>query len=35
MASAEPEPRLIFTLIGGLLARYVRLVGTSSRQTRR
>jgi 3-deoxy-D-manno-octulosonic-acid transferase len=34
MAGAEPKPRLIHTLIGRLLARYIRLVGTSSHQTR-
>jgi 3-deoxy-D-manno-octulosonic-acid transferase len=34
MANAEPKPRLIYTVAGGLLARYVRLVGASSRQTR-
>jgi 3-deoxy-D-manno-octulosonic-acid transferase len=33
MASDEPKPRLIYTVIGGLVARYIRLVGTSSRQT--
>jgi 3-deoxy-D-manno-octulosonic-acid transferase len=33
MASAEPEPRPIYAVIGGLLARYVRFVGSSSRQT--
>jgi 3-deoxy-D-manno-octulosonic-acid transferase len=33
MASAEPEPRPIYAAIGGLLARYVRFVGTTSRQT--
>jgi 3-deoxy-D-manno-octulosonic-acid transferase len=34
MASVEPKPRLIYTAIGGLVARYIRLVGTSSHQTK-
>jgi 3-deoxy-D-manno-octulosonic-acid transferase len=34
MANTEPKPRLIHTLAGGLVARYIRFVGTSSRQTR-
>ncbi len=33
MASAEPKPRLIHRVVGGLLARYVRLVGSTSLQT--
>jgi 3-deoxy-D-manno-octulosonic-acid transferase len=33
MASPEPKPRLIHTLIGKLLAGYVRFVGSSSYQT--
>ena len=33
MASVEPKSRLIYTAIGGLVARYIRFVGTSSRQT--
>jgi 3-deoxy-D-manno-octulosonic-acid transferase len=33
MASVEPKPRLIVTAIGGLVARYIRLVGSSSHQT--
>jgi 3-deoxy-D-manno-octulosonic-acid transferase len=33
MANAEPKPRLIYAAIGGLVARYIRYVGSSSRQT--
>src|SRR5688572_3155598 len=33
MANAEPEPRLIYRVIGNLLARYIRFVGASSYQT--
>lgn len=33
MANTEPKPRLIYTLAGGLLARYIRFVAASSRQT--
>jgi 3-deoxy-D-manno-octulosonic-acid transferase len=33
MASDAPKSRLIYTVIGGLVARYIRFVGTSSRQT--
>jgi len=33
MASDEPKSRLIHTAIGGLVARYIRYVGTSSHQT--
>lgn len=33
MASAESKPRLVHTVIGRLLARYVRFVGSSSHQT--
>jgi len=32
MVNTEPKPRLIHTLAGGLLARYIRFVGSSSRQ---
>lgn len=34
MASEEPKSRLIHTVVGGLVARYIRFVGTSSRQTK-
>ena len=34
MTNAEPKPRLVHTIAGGLLARYIRFVGASSRQTR-
>src|SRR5262245_44618993 len=34
MANAERRPRLVHTIAGGLLARYIRFVGTSSHQTR-
>jgi 3-deoxy-D-manno-octulosonic-acid transferase len=33
MASPEPKARLIFRLIGRLIARYIRFVGSSSHQT--
>jgi 3-deoxy-D-manno-octulosonic-acid transferase len=33
MASDEPKSRLIYTAIGGLIARYIRFVGSSSHQT--
>jgi 3-deoxy-D-manno-octulosonic-acid transferase len=33
MANTEPKPRLIYTVAGGLVARYIRFVGSSSRQT--
>ncbi len=33
MASVEPKPWLIHTAIGGLVARYIRFVGSSSHQT--
>ena len=33
MANAETKPKLIYTAVGSLLARYIRFVGTSSRQT--
>ena len=33
MASVEPKPRLIHAAIGGLVARYIRYVGSSSHQS--
>ncbi len=33
MANAENKPRLIYAAVGSLLARYIRFVGNSSRQT--
>ena len=33
MANAEPKPRLVHTAAGALLARYIRFVGASCRQT--
>ncbi len=33
MANAENKPRLIYSAVGSLLARYIRFVGSSSRQT--
>lgn len=33
MANAEHKPKLVHTAIGSLLARYIRLVGRTSRQT--
>src|SRR5262245_63915897 len=33
MANTEPKPRLIYTVAGELVARYIRFVGASSRQT--
>jgi len=33
MTTAEPKPRLVHSILGGLLARYIRFVGASSHQT--